>query len=89
MRFGCAEEFAEQHVEVVDTVFALDGVAAAVVGGRAQAALHVFAEQNVFLLHFVGEDDSFLDAFLNLRLGNVVEEPLEDGKRFFVIEGND
>jgi len=49
------EEFAEQHVEMVDTVFALHGVTPTVVGRRAQTALDVFAEADVFLLHFVAE----------------------------------
>src|SRR5258708_28085790 len=33
------EEFAEQHVEMVNTVFTFDGVAPPVVGGRTQTAL--------------------------------------------------
>ena len=63
-----SQKFAEEHVEVVDAVFAFYGVAAAVVSGGVQAALHVFAEQDIFLLDFVAEGDGFFDT-LALVLG--------------------
>jgi hypothetical protein len=45
-----AQGFAEKHVEVVDAVLALHGIAAPIVSGGLQAALHGFANVHVFLL---------------------------------------
>ena len=49
---------------MMNAVFAFDGVAPTVVGGRAQAALHIFAKADVFLLHFIAEGHGAFDALL-------------------------
>src|SRR5713226_9970979 len=56
-----SEKFAEQHMKVVNAVFALDGVAPAVIRRGAQTALNIFAETDVFLLHFIAERYRALD----------------------------
>src|SRR5258706_11051616 len=86
---GLTEEFAEQHVEMVNTIFALDGVAPAVIGRRAQTALNVFAKTDVFLLHFIAEGHRALDALLIFCRTHIVEKPFEDGERLFVGERHD
>ena len=63
-RSALAEEFAEQHVKVVDAVFALHGIAATVIGRGTQAALDVFAEKYVFLLDFVAKSHGAANAVL-------------------------
>src|SRR6266851_4832146 len=88
-RLRLPQEFAEQHVEMVNAVFALDRVASAVIGRGAQATLNIFAEANIFLLHFVAEGNGAFDALLMFRRTQIVEKPLEDGERFVVRERND
>ena len=68
---------------MVDAIFAFYGVAAAVVSGRAETALHVFTERDVFLLDFVAEGDGFVDAFPRFWLLPVVEKPFKNRERFF------
>src|SRR6267143_1534039 len=58
------EEFTEQHMKMMNTVFALDRITPAVVGRRVQASLNVFAESNIFVLHFIAKRDGALDTFL-------------------------
>jgi hypothetical protein len=70
-------------VEVVDAVFAFDGVAATIVRRGAQAALHVFAERDVFLLDFVTEGDGLVDAFACFGLIGIVKKPFKNSERFF------
>src|SRR6266404_4355623 len=72
------EEFAEQHVEMMHAVFALDGVAPAVVGRRTQTALNVFAEANIFVLHFLAERDRAPNAFLIFLRVHFVEKRSEE-----------
>ena len=67
---------------MVDAVFAFYGVAAAVVGRGAQAALHVFAERDVFLLNFVTKGDSFFYACAGLGLIGIVKKPFKNCERF-------
>jgi hypothetical protein len=62
-RSNLAEELTEQHVEMMNAVLALDRIASAIIGGGAQAALHIFAKADVFLLNFVAEGDGSLDTF--------------------------
>jgi hypothetical protein len=76
-----AEEFTEQHVKMMDAVFALHGVTSAVIGRGAQPALDGLAKNNVFLLHFIAEGNRSLDAFANLFRIEVMEKPFEDGQR--------
>ncbi len=68
---------------MVDAVFALYEVAAAVVGGGAQAALDVLAEGDVFLLYFVAEGDGAFYAFAGFGLIGIVKKPLKNRERFF------
>src|SRR5260370_8215009 len=89
LRSDLAEEFAEQHVEMVNAIFAFDGVASAIVSRRTQAALHIFAEAYVFLLYFISAPYRALDSLLIFRRTHIVEKPLEDGECFFVGEGHD
>src|SRR5713101_3161470 len=81
-----AEEFAKQHVEMVNAIFTLHGVTPAVVGRRAQTALNIFAEADVFLLDFIAEGHRALDTLLILRRSDIVEKPFEDGECFVVGE---
>src|SRR6516162_2972824 len=83
LRSRLAEELGKQHVEMVDAVFTLHGVAPAVVGGRAQATLHVFAEDDVFPLDFVAESYGLGHALLGFGPVHVVEKPLENGQCLF------
>ena len=75
-RSRLAEELSEQHVKVVDAILTLDRVAPAVVGGGAQAALHVFAETDVFLLDFVTEGNGSLNAFPTVFRNDVVKKTI-------------
>src|SRR5437879_7038816 len=74
---------------MVDDVFALDGVAFAVIGRRAQSTLDIFTEANIFLLNFIAEGHRALDACLIFFSRDIVEKPLEDRERFFVGERHD
>src|SRR5437016_548088 len=76
-------------MKMMNAVFALDGVASAVIGRRPQTTLNIFAEADVFLLHFIAERHRSFDALLILRGSHVVEKPLEDGERLLVRERND
>src|SRR6267143_2240682 len=58
------EEFTEQHMKMMNTVFTLDRITPPVIGRRVQASLNVFAESNIFVLHFIAKRDGALDAFL-------------------------
>src|SRR6516162_2325487 len=75
-----AEKLRQQRVEMMHSVFALDGITPAVVGGRAQAVLHVFAEHDILLLHLVAESYGFGHARLGFRLLGVVKKPLKNGQ---------
>ena len=68
---------------MVDAVFAFYGVAAAVVGGGAEAALYVFAEGDVFLLDLVAERDSLFYAFAGFGRIGAVKKPFKNRERFF------
>src|SRR6266478_9173533 len=83
------QEFAEQHVKMVDTVFTLHGVAPAVVGGRPQATLNICAEADVFLLDFVAESHRALDALLIFLGSDIVEKPFENSECLFMRERDD
>lgn len=74
---------------MVDAVFALDGVAAAVVGSGLQAALDRFADVDVFLLNDVAEGDGPGGALEGLGRVCIVKETLENGERFVVRERED
>ena len=63
---GAFEELAEEHMKMMDAVFALHRVAAAIVGRGAQTFLDIFAEADIFLLDVVAEGDSFLHSLLDL-----------------------
>src|SRR5258708_969497 len=88
-RLRLPQEFAEQHVKMVNAVFTLDGVTPAVIGGRPQAALNVFTEADIFLLDFITESHGTLDALLIFLGGYIVEKPFENRERLFVGEGHD
>src|SRR5580693_5601459 len=60
-----SQKLAEQRVEMVHAIFTLDGVAPAVIRGRTQPALNIFAKADVFLLHLIAEGDGTLHAFLS------------------------
>src|SRR5689334_18544786 len=74
---------------MVDAIFALHRIASAIISGRAQTFLNIFAEADVFLLHFIAEGNGTLDALLVFLGSDVVEEPLENGECCFVSERDD
>src|SRR6266700_368277 len=88
-RLRLPQEFAEQHVKMVDAVFTLHGVTTAVIGGRPQAALNIFTEADIFLLDFIAEGHGAPDALLILLRVDIVEKPFENRERLFVREGHD
>src|SRR6266700_2522834 len=88
-RLRLPQEFAEQHVKMVDAVFTLHGVTPAVIGGRPQTTLNIFAEADIFLLYFVAEGHRAFDALLIFLGGYIVEKPFENRERLFVGEGHD
>jgi len=61
-----AEEFGQEQVEMVDTIFALHRIAAAIVGGGLQAALNSFADVDVFPLNGIAEGDGLGGSFTGL-----------------------
>ena len=69
---------------MVYAIFTLYRVAATIIGRGAQAALHIFAKAYVFLLYFVTERNSALDAILHCAIGRTVKKPFKNGQRLIV-----
>src|SRR3954454_20575904 len=86
---SAGEVFVDQRVEVVHTVFALDGEAALVVDAGGEASLHVLADDDIFLMDLVAERDRLLNALPGRASALLVEVPLEDGQRLVVAQRQD
>src|SRR5260370_13287326 len=87
-RLRLPQEFAKQHVKMVNAVFTFHGVAPAVIGGRAQTTLNIFAEADVFLLDFVAEGPRALDALLIFFRGGIGVKPTHNTVRLYMRHTN-
>src|SRR5271155_4271850 len=83
------EKLPQQHMKVMYPIFPLHRIAPAIVSRRMQALLHVAAQHDIFLLHFVAEGDGPLDALPIFRRLRVVEKPLENRQRLVLRQRHD